>query len=79
MCCKWWRKIVYPAYEIPEGTYKKMNAVFNASTIRSIRLKVSDNGFNEKKTEILYNSLVKSPTKSFTFINEATPNDFREK
>ena len=54
MCCGWWKKIVYPAYELAVDTYKSM-ATFIAScpNITSIMLVVADNNFNAEKARIL--------------------------
>lgn len=55
MCCGWWKKIVYPAYELAVDTYKSM-ATFIAScpNITSIMLVVADNNFNAEKARILH-------------------------
>jgi hypothetical protein len=47
MCCLWWKKIVFPAYEINEYTYRNLAKIVNMNSgVISLNLTVVDNAFN---------------------------------
>ena len=54
MCCGWWKKIVYPAYEVSNNTYQALQKVLCSPNIVSVSLNVNDNRFNAQKASILY-------------------------
>lgn len=47
MCCTWWKKIVYPMYELTAQAYNSLgNFLLRHPTINNLNLTVVDNGFN---------------------------------
>jgi len=48
-----------------------LGKLINAPNMRNITLTVHDNTFDAEKATILYNSIVRSQIKGFTFINIA--------
>ena len=77
MCCDWWKKCTYPAFSIDEGTYQSICRLLRGSGMKNITLRVHDNTFDGGKANILYNGLVESGVRGFTFINLAGDYNFR--
>lgn len=78
MCMNWWKKCVYPAYSIPASAFMKMDRIFKAPNINNITLTLTDNTFNGEKAMILYNLLLQSRIRGFTFINAAGMYNFND-
>lgn len=76
MCCDWWKKIVYPAFDVPESTYRALGNLIFAPNIQTITLNVNDNRFNKTKAQILYDMLSRSRLRGFTFVNSAMYFDY---
>ena len=78
MCCDWWKKMVYPAYEVPESTYYSLQNLFSLPAIQSVTLRVVDNRLDANKCQILYNALSRAPSlKGFSFSNQTGMYDFQ--
>lgn len=75
MCCGWWKRIAYAAFNIPEATYQSLQRLIMLPNIQTLSLTVIDNRFNKEKCQILYNILSQSQLKGFTFINNASCHD----
>jgi len=67
----WWKKCTYAAFSIASNAYMSLGKLINAPNMRNITLTVHDNTFDAEKATILYNSIVRSQIKGFTFINIA--------
>ena len=76
MCCDWWKKCTYAAYEIPERTYSSLSRLLRGSSIRNVTLNVTDNTFDGQKANTLYEIISSSQLNGFTFRNMAGPYDF---
>lgn len=76
MFCDWWKKMVFPCYNIPEITYQSLQSLLALPNLQTLALTVNDNRFNKEKAQILYNILSQSHIKGFTFINGAMNIDF---
>lgn len=75
MCCDWWKRIAYGAFNIPTATYQSLQTLIALPNLQTLSLKVTDNCFNKEKAQILYNILSQSQLKGFTFVNSATSYD----
>jgi hypothetical protein len=72
LCCMWWKKIVYPEYVLSDQIYRSLGQIINRSTaVTNVTLTVVDNAFNAEKARILYDLLLHSNVKGFTFVNRA--------
>jgi hypothetical protein len=71
MCCMWWKKLVYPKYEMNVETYRAIARFVAASGITNLTLTIVDNCFNAEKARILYEALASSRITGFTFLNKA--------
>ena len=76
--CSWWKKIVYPAYEVSVSSYKCLQRLTKSKKINKLTLNVIDNTFNDQKAKILYNILSKSSIKRFVFTNRAMNYDYND-
>lgn len=77
MCCKWWDKIAYPAYEISVETYQELEKMILSTKINTLNLIVYDNSFDKQKSELLQRMIKKSTLKSFNFENKAIGYDYK--
>ena len=77
MCCSWWKKIVYPKYEINIEFYRAIGRFLRTcTTCVSLSLTVYDNSFDQSKARVLYQSLEGTQLTSFTFVNNAIACDY---
>ena len=76
MCCNWWIKCTYPAWNISPTVYMALGRIFRAPNLRNITISVIDNNFDDVKARILYNLLAESRVRGFTFINAAATYDY---
>lgn len=77
ICCGWWKRCVYPAYEIPYSVYESIGKLFRSQSLRNVALYITDNTFDRAKAQILYNFVSASKITGFTLINNAGPYDFK--
>ena len=78
-CCMWWKKIVYPKYEVNEEFYRAFVRFCRRSNFcTTINLTVADNAFNAEKANILYEGLSSSTATTFNFINMALACNHRQ-
>lgn len=77
MFCNWWKKVVYPAFEIPETTYHALQVLLSAPNMETISLSFVDNCLTKVKTEIMYKIFSRATSlKSLTFVNGAGMFDY---
>ncbi len=76
MCCDWWKKCVYPAFDIDFSVYASLAKLFRSRNLRNVSLTVIDNTFDNNKSSILYQMISESRVNGFTFINQAGNWDF---
>lgn len=76
MCCGWWRKCTYPAYDVPASIYESLRKLLSGSSVRNLTLTVVDNLFGSQKASILYDIISQSRINGFTFINMAGDYNF---
>jgi hypothetical protein len=72
MCCMWWKKIVFPAYELSNEAYQALaNFIARAQNITNLNLTIVDNAFGGQKARVLHDMLTRSRITGFTFNNRA--------
>jgi hypothetical protein len=72
ICCMWWKKIVYPAYELSNEAYQTIaNFIARAQNVTNLNLIVVDNAFGGQKARVVHDILTRSHIKGFTFNNRA--------
>jgi hypothetical protein len=76
ICCDWWKRCTFPAFDISPAVYMSFAKVFRAPNIKNVTLTVVDSTFDANKANILYNLLSESRLRGFTFINGAGAYDF---
>jgi hypothetical protein len=76
MCCDWWMSLTYPAFDVPENTYRALAQLIIGTPLQSLVISVTDNRLTKQKCQILYELLSRSHLKGFTFINQAMNFDF---
>lgn len=69
MCCDWWKKAVYPAYDIPLSTYQSLGNLLRSPAVANLSLTVMDNRFDNVKAQALFQIVQGSGLRSMTFIN----------
>jgi hypothetical protein len=70
MCCMWWKKIVYPAYELSNEAYQTLaNFITRAQNITNLNLTIVDNAFGGQKARVVHDILTRSRITGFTFNN----------
>ena len=72
MCCMWWKKIVYPLYELTPAAYQSvidLIRLFPSAT--NLTLSVTDNAFGAEKARMLCEALRSSRLTTFSFTNRA--------
>lgn len=80
MCCMWWKKIVYPKYQINPETYRALaRFVRQASDLKTLNLTVVDNSFGPEKASIIYDILSTSLLTIFSFKNMALDCDYDDR
>ena len=47
VCCQWWKKFTYPAYDIPLSVYSSLRKLIKNGNLRNLTLYVRDNTFDE--------------------------------
>lgn len=73
LCCDWWKKMVFPAFEVNYNVYESIARIIQtASNLKSVVMTVLDNCFDGAKAEWLYNAIYTSKLNGFSFINMAT-------
>lgn len=73
MCCGWWKKIVFPAFEINFNVYESLAQVIkSAPNLKSMSITVIDNCFDTAKSKCLYDAISMSRLNGLSFINLAT-------
>ena len=78
-CCMWWKKLVYPKYEVNEEAYRAVGRFCKRSPNCSvINLTVCDNGLNAEKANILYDGLIGSRVSTFNLTNMALDCNYRQ-
>ena len=78
ICCDWWRRCVFPAFDIPIETYHSMSRLFRSPNLRNITLRVVDNTFDIQKADMLCKFVSESSLKGFTFVNSAGGYDYHD-
>lgn len=78
MCCGWWQRLVYPAFEVEEHAYRSLEKLFSSTNLNSVTITVVDNAFNRSKANIIYEMLSRSCAKAFIFNNSAGPYNYNE-
>ena len=74
----WYRKLIFPKYEVNEELYRAVGRFCKRSPNCSIiNLTVCDNGFNGEKANILYDGLIGSTVGAFNFVNMALECNYR--
>lgn len=76
MCCDWWMSLTYPAFDVPENTYRALAQLINGTPLQTLVISVTDNRLTKQKCQILYDLLSRSQLKGFTFVNRALNFDF---
>lgn len=77
MFCNWWKKIVYPAFEIPDSTYTNLRPLLSSPKLETISISIVDNSLSKNKINLLYEVLLKARSvKSFSFVNGAGMYDY---
>lgn len=72
MCCMWWKKIVYPTYDLTMDAYQNLaNFLSRAQNVNNLNLTVVDNSFGSQKARIIHDTLARSRITGFTFNNRA--------
>ena len=69
MCCDWWQRMVYPAYDVPLVGYTCINSLFRFRAVQHLSLSVIDNTFDATKAGALYSVIQNSGLRSFSFVN----------
>ena len=46
MCCNWWKRCTYPAYDIPIQVYQSLGKLLRGGSLKNLTLTVVDNTFN---------------------------------
>lgn len=77
ICCAWWQRCVYPAYDIPYSVYESLGKLFRGGSLRNVTLNITDNTFDQAKAQLLYNFISSSKISGFTLINSAGPYNFK--
>ena len=78
-CCMWWKKLVYPKYEVIEEVYRAIWRFCSRSPhCTVINLSVADNAFNGEKARMIYEGLSSSSVRTFNFTNMALACNYRE-
>ena len=78
ICCDWWRRCVFPAFDIPIETYHSLGRLFRSPNLRNITLRVVDNTFDLQKADLLCKLVSESRLKGFTFVNSAGGYDYHD-
>lgn len=76
LCCDWWQKFVYPAFDIPIATYYSLQRIFSSYSLQTMTLTVVDNRFGADKCQAIYDMLSRSQIKGFTFMNNTGRYDY---
>ena len=71
MCCDWWKRMVYPTYNVPYSSYGAIENLLRLPNLQNLTLSVNDNGLDQQKINLLYDLVSRSQLRSFTFINNA--------
>lgn len=72
LCCIWWRKIVFPTYELSQDAYQAFgNFLSRAQNITNLSFSVVYNAFGSQKAKILHEAVARSRLKAFTFVNRS--------
>ena len=72
MCCMWWKKIVYPKYEVNIEFYRAVGRFLRSTnTVTHLTLNICDNAFDAAKARALYESLEGTSLQQFTLSNKA--------
>lgn len=53
MFCGWWKKIVWPAHDVPIQAYQALCHLLSSSNVINLSLRVNDNRFGADKCQIL--------------------------
>lgn len=46
ICCSWWKRCVFPAYDVPIQTYSSLARLIKGASLRNLTLTVIDNCFD---------------------------------
>ncbi len=72
MCCNWWKKAVYPIYELSLQAYREVASFLERNpTANNLNLIVVDNAFNYEKASVLYDTLSRGQIRTISFTNKA--------
>ena len=72
VCCNWWKKIVFPKYNLNAELYRAVGQfVRNNITCTIVRLIVCDSQFNSEKVHLLRDVLMGTQIQSLTVVNIA--------
>lgn len=58
MCMDWWKRCTLPSFSIDASVYESLSRILKGSNLKNFRLIVTDNTFDAKKANSLYNSLL---------------------
>ena len=75
--CAWWKRYVYPAFEIPVTVYENLGKLLKGSSLRNVAVTIIDNTFDEHKAHIIYEIISGRSIKGLTFVNFAGSYNFR--
>jgi hypothetical protein len=79
MCCGWWKKIVYPQYEMNIEFYKSIGRFLRfCTTCTALTVTVVDNAFDKKRARALFESIQGTQLTSFTFENKAVAINYND-
>ena len=70
ICCNWWKKKVYPKYEVTLEAYQTLGSTLSSiASVNDLSLNVVDNAFNTEKAQTLHGMLKDKQIQSFSFQN----------
>jgi hypothetical protein len=72
MCCMWWKKIVYPTYEVSIEAYQALaDLIQRLPNLSQLNLTVVDSAFNAEKARMLHEALSRTRITGLNFTNRA--------
>ena len=78
MCCNWWKKMVFPVFDIPMTTWQAIGRLFTLPNLQAITLNLADNTFDKSKADLLYSYASEARNlKGMTFVNSASHFDYK--
>ena len=78
-CCKWWKILVHPKYEIAEEFYRTFAQFLKRiPNCKVVNLTIADNSFAMEKARILRDGLADSAVKTFNLVNIAISCNYKD-